>query len=414
MPYRLIKGNFYVFYPDLPKQGPEPDGDTIKFQPDNPQLVELLTRDGSSPAFNKKNMISLRFEAIDALELHFEDTYQNLKWAKSARDILLSKCNFGNISYYQQPELSNKIEKVEHNPVRGYILSNSLDTYGRIISFVFPGETNIPDGLNYFLKNTDVQNSLNTQLLQEGQVYPTFYTSMPADIKEFLRKISKSTRESRKGLWSEEDINTILSKSVPDLNAAEKLVMWPKLFRRLASYFNAGNTGLSKFEGWLRADPVQRDDSLQLPDGSLGNMHDLIAIKGDSIHLNYNPEDLVILPDNAPGIPAKKILKGDIRIIAALVNPIHEDKGNEYITVANTTPVYLSIKKWKLADKHAGAQLLDMELQPGEFKKIQLQSSVQLGNDGGAISLISSDNVLIDEAVYSKEQGNKAGYLIVF
>jgi hypothetical protein len=29
--YVLITGEFYVLYPDLPRNGPEPDGDTISF-----------------------------------------------------------------------------------------------------------------------------------------------------------------------------------------------------------------------------------------------------------------------------------------------------------------------------------------------------------------------------------------------
>jgi hypothetical protein len=28
MPYTLLRGSFVIRYPDLPRQGPEPDGDT--------------------------------------------------------------------------------------------------------------------------------------------------------------------------------------------------------------------------------------------------------------------------------------------------------------------------------------------------------------------------------------------------
>ena len=34
--YTLIKGEYHIYYPDLPRGGPEPGGDTIKFQPANP------------------------------------------------------------------------------------------------------------------------------------------------------------------------------------------------------------------------------------------------------------------------------------------------------------------------------------------------------------------------------------------
>ena len=34
MSYTLIKGSFHIHYPANPLSGPEPDGDTLKFQPD--------------------------------------------------------------------------------------------------------------------------------------------------------------------------------------------------------------------------------------------------------------------------------------------------------------------------------------------------------------------------------------------
>src|SRR5215216_2623522 len=92
MSYTLIKGEFHIFYPDIPRQGPEPDGDTVKFRPDNPILVERLERPGGiGPDFNGRNMINLRLEGIDALETHFDDMHQNLELALAARDALLQR-----------------------------------------------------------------------------------------------------------------------------------------------------------------------------------------------------------------------------------------------------------------------------------------------------------------------------------
>jgi hypothetical protein len=76
--------------------------------------------------------------------------------------------------------------------------------------------------------------------------------------------------------------------------------MWPKLFRRLAAYFSEGHAGLGQFDAWMRQDPVHRDDSLRLPDGEKGNMHDAYAITGNSLTLRFNPEDLLIAPDPKP------------------------------------------------------------------------------------------------------------------
>ncbi len=60
MSYTLLQGAFVSRYPDLPRQGPEPDGDTVKFRPDTPGLVEgLPRRSGRPPDINARG-ISVR------------------------------------------------------------------------------------------------------------------------------------------------------------------------------------------------------------------------------------------------------------------------------------------------------------------------------------------------------------------
>ena len=93
MPYTLIKGNFHIFYPENPKSGPEPDGDTIKFAPDDKHLVELLPHTSSTAKFNLAGITTIRFEGIDALETHFSvegDTFhQQSVLSVQARDVFV-------------------------------------------------------------------------------------------------------------------------------------------------------------------------------------------------------------------------------------------------------------------------------------------------------------------------------------
>jgi hypothetical protein len=78
MSYTLLAGEFVIRYPDLPRQGPEPDGDTVKFAPDSRALVEALPRvSGRAPDINARG-ISVRLEAIDTLETHFGETHHEL------------------------------------------------------------------------------------------------------------------------------------------------------------------------------------------------------------------------------------------------------------------------------------------------------------------------------------------------
>jgi hypothetical protein len=105
MPYTLLRGNFVIRYPDLPRQGPEPDGDTVKFLPDTPALVEALPRRSGIPPDINARGISVRLEAIDALETHFGETHQELVGANAARDELLRLLGFTNVVFFDdQPD----------------------------------------------------------------------------------------------------------------------------------------------------------------------------------------------------------------------------------------------------------------------------------------------------------------------
>jgi hypothetical protein len=117
MSYTLLAGRFVIRYADLPRQGPEPDGDTVKFVPDTPALVETLPRlSGRAPKINARG-ISVRLEAIDALETHFAETHQELAGANAARDVLLAELGVTNVVYF--PDLPNKVQSADQDSVAG-------------------------------------------------------------------------------------------------------------------------------------------------------------------------------------------------------------------------------------------------------------------------------------------------------
>lgn len=380
MTYKLIKGQFHIFYPDIPRQGPEPDGDTLKFQPDNPDLVEQLHRENpgtASPDFNRRGMINLRFEGIDALETHFQGTHQNLEWAIEARNAVLNAAGFGAVKFWDN--LPYKVQSVENHPRPGYILANTLDGHGRIISFVYTGTTSLIDGANVWLDVPTLKNSINAELISSGLVYPAFYTTLPIELQDALADSTRQARSQLLGLWSAAVATPTTPATITDLETLEQLVIWPKLFRRLASYFSAGNISLANFDAWLRADVRDRDDPVLLPNRELGNMHDLIAIDGEQLTMVHLSEDIIILPDGASGgtppplPPTQKT--GVVRIIAALVNPIGPEAGNETVTLINVSAAALSLDGWAIKDKQARTgQQLTGSLPPGAVLQVKLSS----------------------------------------
>jgi endonuclease YncB( thermonuclease family) len=415
MPYKLIEGQFHIHYSDRPRSGPEPDGDTLKFLPDNPVLVEDLHRSGPGPDFNGRNMINLRFDAIDALETHFSGMHQNEHWAEAARDVLLREVGFGDVHFFA--DLRHKVESVQHHPRCGYIYARTLDSHGRIVAFVYTGDSAQVDGADVFVNAEDVERSLNAHLLREGLVYPSFYTTLPVDLKASLAALSVEARQNRRGLWADATGNMGQTAEIGKLPTLEELVIWPKLFRRLARYFASGYQGLAEFESWLRADPVHRDDRVILPNMELGNIHDVIEITGNRVRMVYEPEEIIILPDDALTVapPGPTLVEPrDIRIIAALVNPVGREAGLEKVTLLNPAPQAADLDGWVIADRANGRQVLQGTLEAGALTQVPMSQQVRLSNRGDSITLFDSAGRQIDQVSYSEREGQREGWTVIF
>src|SRR6266702_6958321 len=87
--YLVIKGNFVVV-------GKEPDGDSVRFIADNLDLYRHLQRAYRIKP-SRDNSVQLRFESVDATELHYGSAAQPL--GAEARDTLLSWMGFDQIVY---------------------------------------------------------------------------------------------------------------------------------------------------------------------------------------------------------------------------------------------------------------------------------------------------------------------------
>jgi len=240
----------------------------------------------------------VRYEGIDALETHFNGTHQDLTFANAARDQNLALLGFTNVRFFA--DSLNVVQSVDQNPLPGYVIADGIEANGRLLGLVFAGTTNRVDGQGVFVDQTILDQSVNAKLVSAGLVYVEPYDSMPISLVQHLRTVVHAVRNANKGLWPYENVTTDWAAPIQSLANAESFVMWPKLFRRLASYFDEGHVGLGQFDTWMRDDPVHRDDTLRLPDGENGNMHDIYLIDGDLLWLKFQPEDLLIAPDPKP------------------------------------------------------------------------------------------------------------------
>ncbi len=300
MKYTVLLGEFVIRYPDLPHQGPEPDGDTVKFMPATPALVQALDRpSGGAPGLNSRG-ISVRLEAIDALETHFQGTHQDLPAANAAREELLRSLGFSNVRFF--PDRPNQVESADSDRMPGWVLSNGIDANGRMIGFVFAGTAPYPDGSQVTLADAEADRSANLVLLSGGLVYPAFYSTMPDDLREHIGAVAQAAQAAAGplSLWGRTTAMPDALAPVTGRADLETLLIWPKLFRRLVSYFGTGASDLGGLDAWLRADPVNRDDAVLLPGtGRAGRLHDVLAVHDGGVQLTVWPWELVIQPDPA-------------------------------------------------------------------------------------------------------------------
>ncbi|GAA5141650.1 hypothetical protein [Pseudonocardia adelaidensis] len=256
-------------------------------------------------------------EGIDTLETHFEDQHQDLTYADAARDRMLDLMGFGQVEFWD--DLPNKTKTAEHHPIRGYLLANGIESNGRVLGLVYPGNPDLPattvttdvggdsgpagghragDGDPVFVTEQLLDHSLNAALVRNGIAYAELYATMPLDLIRHMRGLIAQARSEKLGMWRSEDLTTSSRTALHDLAQLSTLTMFPKLYRRLVKYFkDPRHTDLAAFDTWIRDDPIHRDDTLLLPTGEFGNLHDLYDVNTDGITLRHQPEDVTFAPD---------------------------------------------------------------------------------------------------------------------
>ncbi|AFZ18890.1 DUF2278 family protein [Allocoleopsis franciscana] len=142
------------------------------------------------------------------------------------------------------------------------------------------------------------------------------------------------------------------------------------------------------------------------------------AFQSQSFHtddVKGNP--LVTTPDKPPLPldPTTPTVAAQVRIIAALVNPMGEDPGKESVTLLNASPAPVDLTGWALADRLKRKYTLTGIIESGACMRVPLSGTdVQLANDGGIITLLDAQGIKIDGVSYTKEEAKKQGWTIVF
>ncbi len=107
---------------------------------------------------------------------------------------------------------------------------------------------------------------------------------------------------------------------------------------------------------------------------------------------------------------------GSIKIIAALVNPLGEDEGQETVSIINTFYKDIDLQGFILKDKMDRAfTIKNTVVKAGCVEKVTIHDSpLKLSNKGGEISLFTPQSVLIHQVEYEKVKVPDEGHTLLF
>jgi endonuclease YncB( thermonuclease family) len=264
-------------------EGKSPDGDSMRFKADKPELLRQLKNPGRIRV-SKDGTVQLRFEGIDAPELHFGDLAQPL--GAEARDALFKMLGFKNVRYS-----GAQVRLSEPSQIRGAILSQAAEGNGRPISYAFfeSSANGFQNGTRVVVDQAILRRSLNWKMLEQGWAYLTVYSSTPTAQREALKTVARQAREQRRGVWKLDQSANFKLDSPNDIGPTGQLIL-PKFFRRASSYFQAINKRQFKgsFVQWLRWTETQarsENDRVRIGD-SEKPLSDWFEAKGKRIGFN--------------------------------------------------------------------------------------------------------------------------------
>jgi uncharacterized protein YukJ len=115
------------------------------------------------------------------------------------------------------------------------------------------------------------------------------------------------------------------------------------------------------------------------------------------------------------GPPGPLLTRAPVRIVAALVNPVGPAPERETVTLLNASPEPVNLAGWRLADRvKRTCPVPDVQLLPGGTVAVTLASDVQLGNKGGALTLLDPGGLKVDGVAYTADDAREEGWSIVF
>jgi uncharacterized protein YukJ len=171
-------------------------------------------------------------------------------------------------------------------------------------------------------------------------------------------------------------------------------------------HMNQGNTGRFRAD-----DGVWQDGALLLHfPGQSRWVAVFLAFQSQAWHTDDRTGHAI---ETAPPRPTGG--KEPLRILAALINPDGPAPERETVTLINASPEQIDLQGWRLADRDKRTLPLPAApLAAGTTLVVPVSDALQLGNNGGAITLLDPAGLKVHGVAYTADQAGREGWTITF
>lgn len=112
--------------------------------------------------------------------------------------------------------------------------------------------------------------------------------------------------------------------------------------------------------------------------------------------------------------PGPREPDGQLRIVAALLNPAGPDQGRETVTLLNTSATPLDLGGWALVNRARQRQTLAGQLGAGEALRVRLDAGFPLSNRGDTLTLLNAAGLKVDGVSFTAQDAAGEGRTVVF
>lgn len=217
--YRLIKGRLVA------RERQSPDGDSMRFIADDMALFEGLPRYFPASEAGGVESYQLRFQAIDAPELHYGGAAQ--PHGVESRNGLLNWLGVDPSTWNWAVAPAGF--SWETNAA---ILCDGFEGHGRPIAFVLK-DLDREDGSDVGLSRQILEKTYNYQSVRTGNAYLGLYSGgLSFDVQSSLIAAYQEARAENAGIWKLDRTRRFVVNTLDDLGPERGSLIYPKIFRR--------------------------------------------------------------------------------------------------------------------------------------------------------------------------------------